>query len=63
MGDADASLDESEEFLTGAPRTRPDRVLATVIFTDIVGSTERARELGDRALERALRAPSRGRAS
>ena len=41
--------DEIEEFLTG---TRPvpelDRVLATVLFTDIVGSTERAVELGDR---------------
>jgi len=48
-GDADADLDEIEEFLTGArhaPAT--DRVLATVLFTDIVGSTERAAELGDR---------------
>jgi class 3 adenylate cyclase len=49
VGDADADLDEIEEFLTGvrhAPAT--DRVLATVLFTDIVGSTERAAELGDR---------------
>jgi class 3 adenylate cyclase len=49
VGDADADLDEIEEFLTGArhaPAT--DRVLATVLFTDIVGSTERAGELGDR---------------
>ena len=48
-GDVDAVVDEVEEFLTG---TRPvhatDRVLATVLFTDIVGSTERAAELGDR---------------
>lgn len=49
FGDADADIDEIEEFLTGtrhAPAT--DRVLATVLFTDIVGSTERASELGDR---------------
>ena len=39
-----------EEFLTGAHRTAdPDRVLATVVFTDIVGSTEQAAALGDRA--------------
>jgi len=48
-GDGDALLDEVEEFLTGSRRSRePDRVLATVLFTDIVGSTERAVELGDR---------------
>jgi class 3 adenylate cyclase len=50
VGDSDADLDEIEEFLTGtrhAPMT--DRVLATVLFTDIVGSTERAAQLGDRA--------------
>lgn len=48
-GDSDSDLDEIEEFLTGtrqAPAT--DRVLATVLFTDIVGSTRRAAELGDR---------------
>jgi class 3 adenylate cyclase len=47
-GDSDTDLDEIEEFLTGvrhAPET--DRVLATVLFTDIVGSTSRAAELGD----------------
>jgi class 3 adenylate cyclase len=45
---ADQSLDEVEEFLTGhRPVHEPDRVLATVLFTDIVGSTERAGELGD----------------
>jgi pimeloyl-ACP methyl ester carboxylesterase len=48
-GDVDAVVDEVEEFLTGArPVHDPDRVLATVLFTDIVGSTERATELGDR---------------
>ena len=42
-------LDEIEQFLTGGLRPEPaDRVLATVLFTDIVGSTERASELGDR---------------
>jgi class 3 adenylate cyclase len=49
VGDSDSDLDEIEEFLTGA-RHAPvtDRVLATVLFTDIVGSTQRAAELGDR---------------
>jgi pimeloyl-ACP methyl ester carboxylesterase len=41
--------DAIEEFLTGARAVVPvDRVLATVLFTDIVGSTEKAAELGDR---------------
>ena len=45
----DLIVGEIEEFLTGARRERePDRVLATVMFTDIVGSTQRAAELGDR---------------
>ena len=49
VGDTDALLDEVEEFLTGARRGQePDRVLATVMFTDIVGATERAVALGDR---------------
>ena len=48
-GDVDALVDEIEEFLTGVrPVPDPDRVLATVLFTDIVGSTQRAVELGDR---------------
>jgi class 3 adenylate cyclase len=48
-GDVDAVVDEVEEFVTGSrPVHEPDRVLATVLFTDIVGSTERAHELGDR---------------
>jgi class 3 adenylate cyclase len=47
-GDVDAVVDEVEEFLTGRrPVHEPDRVLATVLFTDIVGSTEKATEVGD----------------
>jgi class 3 adenylate cyclase len=46
--DADAILDEIEEFLTGERQgPEPDRVLATILFTDIVGSTDRAAALGD----------------
>jgi pimeloyl-ACP methyl ester carboxylesterase len=49
VGDSDAILDEVEEFLTGTRQHAPsDRVLATLLFTDIVGSTERAAHLGDR---------------
>jgi class 3 adenylate cyclase len=48
VGDQDAVLDEVEEFLTGVRQgPEPDRVLATVLFTDIVNSTERAAALGD----------------
>ena len=48
-GDVDEYIDEVEEFLTGEREPRePDRILATVLFTDIVGSTRRAAELGDR---------------
>jgi class 3 adenylate cyclase len=48
-GDADAVLDEVQEFLTGVRSpAETDRVLATVMFTDIVGSTEQAGRLGDR---------------
>jgi pimeloyl-ACP methyl ester carboxylesterase len=44
----DRLLDEIEEFITGTRRRPdPDRVLATVMFTDIVRSTERAAEMGD----------------
>jgi len=45
----DAIVDEIEELVTGVrPAPQPNRLLATVLFTDIVSSTERARELGDR---------------
>lgn len=48
IGDSEAVIGEIEELLTGARRQRePDRVLATVMFTDIVSSTERAAEVGD----------------
>jgi class 3 adenylate cyclase/DNA-binding CsgD family transcriptional regulator len=48
-GDQDAIMDEIEEFLTGRPAAAPpERMLATVVVTDIVRSTERAAELGDR---------------
>ena len=46
---ADRVADEIEEFLTGTrSEVEIDRVLATVMFTDIVDSTKRAAELGDR---------------
>ncbi len=46
---ADRALDEIEEFLTGVRSgTSIDRVLATVLFTDIVASTQRLTEVGDR---------------
>ena len=48
VGDTGALLEEIEGFLTGTRQTvEPDRVLATVLFTDVVDSTQRAVELGD----------------
>jgi pimeloyl-ACP methyl ester carboxylesterase/DNA-binding CsgD family transcriptional regulator len=48
-GDQDAMIDEIEEFLTGRPPVVVrDRILATVLFTDIIRSTDLAAELGDR---------------
>jgi class 3 adenylate cyclase len=48
-GDQDAMIDAIEEFVTGRPAVAtPDRVLATILFVDIVSSTERAADLGDR---------------
>ena len=48
--EVDGIADEIQAFLTGTrPLPRRDRVLATVLFTDIVGSTQRAAELGDHA--------------
>lgn len=49
VGDTEAMLDEIEEFLTCARRgPDPDRILATVMFTDIVGSTDHLAQPGDR---------------
>jgi len=49
VGDQDAILDAIEEFVTGTSAVRePDRILTTVLFTDIVDSTKRAVEVGDR---------------
>jgi class 3 adenylate cyclase len=48
-GNSDADLNEIDEFLTGSRHAaRADRVLLTVLFTDIVGSTEHLAESGDR---------------
>jgi class 3 adenylate cyclase len=50
IGDSDAVTDQIAEFITGARLPRDvDRVLATVLFTDIVGSTEHVAQMGDRA--------------
>jgi class 3 adenylate cyclase len=47
-GDLEAVVGEIQAFVTGVrPAPEPRRVLATVLFTDIVGSTQRAAELGD----------------
>jgi class 3 adenylate cyclase len=55
-GDPQPILDEVEEFLTGSRSAGPpDRVLATVLFTDIVGSTATAAELGDRRWKELVR--------
>lgn len=49
MGENEFAAEAIEEFLSGAaPRQIPDTVLATLLFTDLVASTERAAELGDR---------------
>jgi pimeloyl-ACP methyl ester carboxylesterase/class 3 adenylate cyclase len=50
MGDPDAILDEVERFVValGEVEAELDRALATVLFTDVAGSTEKAAELGDR---------------
>lgn len=48
-GDQDAMIDGIEQFITGRPLASVrDRMLATILFVDIVGSTDRAAELGDR---------------
>ena len=49
VGEMGPIVEEIEEFLTGARHeSEPERALATVLFTDIVGSTEQAARLGDR---------------
>ncbi len=49
VGDSDSIVNEIEEFLTGERRApEADRILVTVLFTDIVESTRLAAELGDR---------------
>ncbi len=58
----DEIVDDVEEFLTGARTSHdPDRMLATVLFTDIVGSTARAVELGDTRWRARNLAPLHGR--
>jgi len=60
VGDQEQILDEIEEFLTGARRQADlDRVLATVLFTDMVGSTERSAALGDKGWRDLLEAHNR----
>ena len=55
FGDQDAVVALTQEFLTGTlPIADPDRMLATVLFTDIVDSTRLATELGDRRWHRML---------
>ena len=57
IGDRDAILDEVEQFVTGARHSyESERVLATVLFVDIAGSTERAVALGDRVWRELLEA-------
>jgi class 3 adenylate cyclase len=59
-GEVEPLLDEVEQFLTGIRRApRSDRVLATILFTDIVGSSEQAARLGDAAWKDLLEAHER----
>jgi pimeloyl-ACP methyl ester carboxylesterase/class 3 adenylate cyclase len=54
-GDSSAIVDEIEEFLTGMRRApEPDRVLSTVLFTDIVASTEQLARIGDKSWKELL---------
>ena len=55
-GDVDCLCDEVQGFLTGARGAHePDRILTTVLFTDIVDATKRAAEMGDRGWKQLLR--------
>jgi class 3 adenylate cyclase len=61
FGDVDGALGEIEEFLTGTRQApEPDRVLKTVLFTDIVDSTKTAAELGDAEWRKVLEAHGEG---
>jgi pimeloyl-ACP methyl ester carboxylesterase len=54
-GDLDVVLEEVEEFLVGSRgASEAERALATILFTDIVGSTEKAAEMGDRGWRQLL---------
>ena len=53
VGDAEVIVDEVEQFVTGRrPIRETDKVLATILFTDIVDSTRQQAELGDRGWKR-----------
>ena len=55
FGDSEVIVREIEEFVTGVrPAPEADKVLATLLFTDIVGSTQRATSVGDRAWKELL---------
>jgi class 3 adenylate cyclase len=55
FGDQDTVVALTQEFLTGAlPAADPDRMQATLLFTDLVDSTRLATELGDRRWHRLL---------
>jgi class 3 adenylate cyclase len=59
VGDVDRAVDEIKAFISAVMEDEDavlDRLLATVLVTDIVGSTDKARELGDRALGELLEA-------
>ena len=59
-GDTDGLLCEIQEFITGTrPEPRSDRVLATILFTDLVDSTRLASDLGDRRWHERLDAHDR----
>ena len=59
-GDSDRVMDEVESFITGQRSARPsNRVLSTILFTDVVGSTQRAAQAGDDAWAATLAAHNR----
>ena len=59
-GDSDRVMDEVESFITGQRSARPsNRVLSTILFTDVVGSTQRAAQAGDDAWAATLTAHNR----